>query len=267
MNEERDYLDEIIEDEPAIEAEPVVEASTEPEAEPASSEAEAADGRARGADGKFIKKEAAQTAEAVEQGAKQNAEEPPSDSTDTHVPISVVQALRKELQELKASKEGKDQPQQPSAPQFQGPQTDLDQDPRGYIQGTLHQQKMQMSQFMAEQANSPETVAEAWQAFDSACAADPAVAAFSQSLVNHPHPMGEVVKWHNQQKDLAMLRDAGGLEALIAAKLAEAGQAPPASQTQANGKVPTPPSLTRRGGSTATDGSASEDDVFDDMFG
>lgn len=267
MNEERDYLDEIIEDEPQLDAEPVVEADGEPEGEPVTSEAESADGRARGPDGKFIKKEAEQAAEAVEQGAKQNAEEPPSDSTDTHVPISVVQALRKELQELKANK-GKEEPQQPSAPQFQGPQTDLEQDPAGYIQGTLHQQKMQMSQFMAEQAEGPDTVAQAWQAFDEACHADPAVAAFSQTLVGHPHPMGEVVKWHRQQQELSMLRDAGGLDALIAQKLAEAGQAQPASQTQAaSGATPTPPSLTRRGGTTAQDASVSEEDVFDDLFG
>jgi hypothetical protein len=125
-----------------------------------------------------------------------------------------------------------------------------------------------MSQFMAEQAEGPDTVAEAWSAFDQACHNDPAVAAYSQTLVGHPHPMGEVVKWHRQQQELAMLRDAGGLDALIAQKLAEAGQAQPASQTQAStGKTPTPPSLTRRGGTTAQDGSASEEDVFDDLFG
>ena len=260
MNDERDFVDDFVDAEGAeslpvedavsdtVQDEPMVEVS--------------GNVPVRGPDGKFMRKEAEDAAEAVEKGAIDDADEPPSDSNETHVPISVVQALRKELQGYKKQADPNQQPQ--TAPEFSGPQTDLQRDPAGYIQGTLHQQKMQMSKFMAEQQESPDTVTEAWHAFDQACNADPSVSAFSQSLVNHPHPMGEVVKWHKQQSELLMLRDAGGLDALIERKLAERSGVAPASN--GNAKPNTPPSLAGRGGAGKGQQSASEKDVFDDMF-
>ena len=121
---------------------------------------------------------------------------------------------------------------------------------------------------MAEQQHqdNPGVVAEAWAAFDQACKTDPQTAALSQRLVSHPHPMGEVVKWHQQQSEVRLLQDAGGLDALIEAKLAERmSQLQPQAAVVQNGNAQpnVPPSLAKRGGGAQTTEVGSEKDDFD----
>ena len=223
-------------------------------------------GRQRGPDGKFIKAEAEAKAAEVEQGAKEavmpQVTEPPSDDDDAGtVPLSVVKALRKELQELKKAQGTATQTQpKPQAPTFAGPSVDFEEDPRSYLQQTLHAQKMQISQFMAAKETDEQTVQAAWSAFDEACRNDPATSAYSYTLLNHPHPMGELVKWYRREQDLQLLQQAGGLEALIQQRMA-GGQVPQATQAAPN----VPPSLAGTGkprSSTVND----VGDGFDALF-
>lgn len=261
MSETKDFLDDdFMADEAPVEA---IEQAPEPVED-------ASKGPTRGPDGKFVKAEAEAQASQVDQGAKTAVEadgtsfEPPSDEHGTQVPLSVVQALRKELQELK-SRQGTGQSPQTKGPEFAGPQFEFEDDPQGYTQGSLSQMKMQMSAFMASQSTSEAEVQQAWADFDQACANDPQVSAYSYSLVNHPHPMGEVVKWHKQQAEVKAIQSAGGLEALKAQWLAEAtGQ--PAVQSNGNAKPNTPPSLARGGAGASSSDTPADGDAFDALF-
>jgi hypothetical protein len=255
MNGEKDFLDEFA-DEGSADVAPVIERPLPTEMEPAGS------GRQRGPDGKFIKAEAQRQAEQAEKGAQEAVQtavtEPPSDDDETGtVPIHVLKALRKEIQALKAERSA--QPQ-PKAPEFNGPQVDFDKDPRSYLEQTLHAQKMQMSMFMATQQNDEATVQEAWSAFDEACRNDPAVSAYSYTLLNHQHPMGELVKWYKRETQLRMLNEAGGLEALIQQRMGQGGQ--PAPQ----GKPSLPPSLAGTGKVRSSEVNTVDADPFDALF-
>jgi hypothetical protein len=262
MSGEKDFLDEFAEQDAAAEA--VIEQPKE-SVEPAGS------GPTRGPDGKFVRKEAAEKAEQAETGAKEAAgmqpiTEPPSDDEEgSTVPLSVVKALRKELQELKRSS-GQATQTQPKAPEFKGPQVAFEQDPRSYLEQTLHAQKMQMSMFMASQQNDEQTVKEAWTAFDEACRNDPAVSAYSYTLLQHPHPMGELVKWYKREQQLQMLNEAGSLEALIEQRLAAMGGVPQQPQAQAQARPNVPPSLAGTGKPRSSDGTGEPSDGFDVLF-
>jgi hypothetical protein len=256
MSGEKDFLDEFA-DEDGVNVAPVIEQPAPTDMEPAGS------GRQRGPDGKFIKAEAQAKAEQAEKGAQEAVQtavtEPPSDDDETGtVPIHVLKALRKEIQALKAEKSA--QPQ-PKAPEFNGPQVAFEQDPRSYLEQTLHAQKMQMSMFMATQQNDETTVKEAWSAFDEACRNDPAVSAYSYTLLNHPHPMGELVKWYNREQQLRMLNEAGGLEALIQQRMGQGG-VPAAPQ----GKPNLPPSLAGTGKVRSSEVNSVDADPFDAVF-
>ena len=261
MSGEKDFLDEFAEQDAVAEA--VIEQPKET-VEPAGS------GPVRGPDGKFVRKEAAEKAEQAETGAKEAAgmqpiTEPPSDDEEgAQVPLSVVKALRKELQELKRS-QGQATQTQPKAPEFTGPQVAFEQDPQGYTTQALHGMKMQMSSFMAAQMTSQETVAQAWAEFDRACYDDPVVASLSEKLVNHPHPMAEVVRWWQREQQLRALDNAGSLEALIEQRLAamQNGQAP---QVQTQGKPSVPPSLAGTGKPRTSDATGEPSDGFDVLF-
>lgn len=257
MSENKDWIDEFADnDEVMVDDQP--------------KQAVESTGRQRGPDGKFIKAEAEAKAAEVEQGAKQAADEaaftePPSDEDEGQtVPLSALKALRKELQELKRSQGMSGQTQQPQAPQFQGPSVDFEEDPRSYLQQTLHAQKMQMSQFMAARETDEQTVQAAWQAFDERCQQDPAVSAYSYTLLNHPHPMGELVKWYKREQELSAIQQAGGLEALKARWLEEQGIAPPQSQQTARPNVP--PSLAGTGKPRSSTSVNDVDDGFDALF-
>ena len=260
MSGEKDFLDEFAEQDAAL----------EPVEQPIETVEPAGSGPVRGPDGKFVRKEAAEKATQAETGAKEAAEmqpiaEPPSDDEEGQsVPLSVVKALRKELQELKRST-GQATQTQPKAPEFNGPQVAFDQDPRSYLEQTLHAQKMQMSTFMATQQNDEQTVQAAWQAFDQACRNDMTVSLYSQTLLNHPHPMGEVIKWYKRDQQMQMLNEAGSLEALIEQRLAamQGGQVP---QVQTQGKPNVPPSLAGTGKPRNSDATGEPSDGFDVLF-
>jgi hypothetical protein len=253
MIEEKDFLDEFADE---GDESLVIEQPVEAEPEPASG------GRQRGPDGKFIKAEAQARAEQAEKGAKEAAQaevtEPPSDDDETGtVPIHVLKALRKENQELKARM---GQQTQPKAPGFITPQVDFDEDPKSHMISL----KMHMSAFMATQQNGEEAVNEAWAAFDQACRVDPKVSAMSYELLNHPHPMAEIVKWHSRERELAAIQEAGGLEALKQRWLAEQGIASQPGQIQQRPNLP--PSLAGTGKVRSTEVNAMTDDPFDSLF-
>ena len=251
----KDFLDEFAEAETA-------EGVPEQEAEVVT---EAPEGPARGPDGKFVKAEAEAQAERVETGAKETVTEPPSDDDEgTTVPLAVVKALRKELQELKKAQSTSTQTSTPRAPDIRRPQVSFDEDPRSYIQDTLLNQKTQMSMFMASQAEGEELVREAWQAFDEACKRDPLVSNYSYQLVDHPHPVGEMVRWYKEQQQLNAIREAGSIEALIERRLAEMqAQAPQAVPQQ---RVNVPPSLAGTGRPRTSDNTGEPVDGFDALF-
>jgi hypothetical protein len=260
MSGEKDFLDEFAEQDAAL----------QPIEQPAERVEPATGGPERGADGKFVRREAAEKATQAETGAKEAAgmqpiSEPPSeDEEGQSVPLSVVKALRKELQELKRST-GQATQTQPKAPEFTGPQVAFEQDPRSYLEQTLHAQKMQMSMFMATQQADEATVQSAWHAFDEACRNDMTVSLYSQTLLNHPHPMGEVIKWYKRDQQMRMLEDAGSLEALIEQRIAAlSGQAP--QQVQTPGRPNVPPSLAGTGKPRNSDATGEPSDGFDVLF-
>lgn len=264
-----DFLDEFAAEEAT--AEPALQIAETVDAEP--------QGQPRGADGKFAAK-----GEQVEKGDKQPEQvtapepEPPSEHEGKTVPVSALkaerekrQALEAELAKLRAPQTQQPQPtpSTPKAPDFSPLDVDFEEDPATH----LFQTKMQLSTFMAEQTASPQEVAEAWSAFDEATTSDPILAQYSHQLRNHPHPMGEVLKWHRKQRDLRMIEEAGGLEKIIEQRLAAMQEASPAAPTmqaspaQRAQPVATPPSLTRGAGNATAPQTPDEDDVFDAMFG
>lgn len=255
MSGEKDFLDEFA-DEDGVNVAPVIERPEPTEMEPAGS------GRQRGPDGKFIKAEAQRQAEQAEKGAQEAAQaevtEPPSDDDETGtVPIHVLKALRKEIQALKAERSATPQPK---APEFNGPQVDFNTDPQAHMISL----KMQVSRFMATQQNDEQTVNEAWAAFDQACMTNPDVSQMSHRLVNHPHPMAEIVKWYNRERELSAIQEAGGLEALKQRWLAEQGITAQPSQTQARPNLP--PSLAGTGKVRSSEVTSVDTDPFDAVF-
>jgi hypothetical protein len=249
MSGEKDFLEEFADDLPEA-----IEPAPEPQMEPA--------GRVRGPDGKFVKAEAQARAEQAEKGAKQAAQaevnEPPSydDETGT-VPIHVLKALREENRKLKAQMG--QQTNQPKAPEFRSPEVDFDEDPKAHMISL----KMQMSGFMATQQNGEQVVNEAWSAFDQACSVNPDVSAMSYRLLNHPHPMAEIVKWYNRERELTAIQEAGGLEALKQRWLAEQGITTPQSQMQGRNL---PPSLAGSGKVRSSEVNLMDQDPFDVVF-
>jgi len=242
--------------------------------------------------GRFAPK-AEQPAEQVQQGVKPDAvqaapePEPPSEQEGSHVPVSALKAERAKRQALEAElakfKQPSAQPQvqpqsqqPPKSPEFQPPQVDWEQDPQYYVQAQIHSIKMEQSKFFAVQQSSEQEVAEAWNEFDAACNTDPALSAYSETLINHPHPMGEIVKWHKKQQQLRQLDEAGGLdkyrERIIAEYLAsQQGQQPapvvagqPQRQTQPKPAVP--PSLANGGVGAAAPEPTSDELDLDGFF-
>ena len=279
--EQTDFLDDFDTDTDVMTAPPAV----------TTQESQTESGQPRNPDGTFAKTQAEKdAAELVQQGVKPEAQpapgaEPPAaDDGSPHVPRAALEAERKKRQALEAAlaklkptagSAPQPQPNTPKGPEFVAPQIDPE-DPSTYAQA-FHSMRMQQSHFFAVQQSSEAEVAEAWAAFDAACEAAPGVgqaSIMSQTLVNHPHPMGEVLKWHRQQKELQMLQEAGGLEKLRERWLAEA-QAKQGAQSApaAAGMVPTaqrptpPPSLANGGaGAHADPGIPSEDEDFTGFF-
>ena len=253
MSGEKDFLDEFAD----ADLPDAIEPAPEPQMEPAGS------GRQRGPDGKFVKAEAQRQAEQAEKGAKEAAQaevsEPPSyDDEGSTVPIHVLKALRKENQELKA-RMGQ-QANQPKAPDIPRPSVAFDENPALYTQQALVSQKTQMSQFIASQQYGDDLTQQAWTAFVTS--PDPRVIQYSYELLEHPHPVGEMVKWYQEQQELNALRQAGGIEALKQQWLAEMGQQPTA---QPQGRV-APPSLAGTGKARSSGTTGEPADGFDALF-
>jgi hypothetical protein len=259
MSGEKDFLDEFAE----ADLPEAIEPASEPQMEPAGR------GPVRGPDGKFVKAEAQAKAEQAEKGAKDAAgeaaiTEPPSDDEDGQtVPLSVLKALRKELQELKRSQGVGTQTQtnQPKAPDIPRPSVAFDENPVLYTQQALVSQKTQMSQFIASQQYGEDLMQQAWTAFVTS--PDPRVIQYSYELLEHPHPVGEMVKWYQEQQELNAIRQAGGIEALKQQWLAEMGQQAPA-QAQAQGRPP--PSLAGTGKARSSSTTGEPADGFDALF-
>jgi hypothetical protein len=267
-----DFLDLMEPDEPEVVIpEPAAASSAEAQGD--------SQGQPRNPDGTFATTKAELDAAAqVQQGVKPEAQpapgaEPPAaDDGSPHVPRAALEAERKKRQALEAQL-AKLQPPTGSAPQSQttapkGPEFNppvIDpNDPQTYAQA-ITSIRMQQSQFFAVQQSSEAEVAEAWTAFDAACEAQPGgpTSLYSQTLVNHPHPMGEILKWHRQQKELAQIQEAGGLEKLrekwLAEHTAQPGATAPAfSASRPPAPVP-PPSLAKGG-----NGAAVEAESFDE---
>lgn len=267
MSGEQDFLDEFEAEELGAEA---VEQQQEP-VEPAGS------GRARGPDGKFIKAEAEAKAEEVETGAKEaaqaNVTEPPSaDEEGQTVPLSVMKALRKELQELKAAQKSQ-QTQPQSAPQYQQPQwVDPNEDPFGYLMQNIQNveqvqenQHLNMSELFARQQVGDDAVDAAIEAFNSYRQSVPPQVAenFRLGIVSSAHPYRELLKWHQTQRDIERIQQAGGLDAFMKAQVAAYQQQSAPSQTGTRPAVP--PSLASSGKATSFE-PTDDGDGFDALF-
>jgi hypothetical protein len=277
-----DFLDE-------MEPEPVATATPEPAA-PTPEPAPADSGQPRDDKGRYATKAEQDAAALGEQGVKPEAQpapapEPPAGDEGPHVPRAALEAERKKRQALEAElaklkPAASAQPQSPptKSPEFTSPQVDFEQDPRAYLDAQVHSIRMGTSWDFAVMQSSDTEVNEAWSAFDEACKTDPAVNAwsFSPELKNHRHPIGEVLKWHRKQKQMAQIESAGGLDAFIAAKVAEAqagAGAQPAPAMAAAAAVsrpapPTPPPSPARGGNGVVDAPVmpTEDEDFDGFF-
>lgn len=251
IEDEKDFLDDFLDDEPA--ETPVADAS------------EPARGPQRGPDGKFLKAEAERQAEKAEKGVNQPVEtstapdEPPSDGEEgTMVPVSVVKKLREELKAAKAAKTT-EQSTPSQAPDFGPPGQD--------VEARLLNMRLNMSAEMAGMVHGQDTVAKAWAAFDEACNREPhtgEASIMSKALVNHPHPIAQIIKWYERDQQIKAIQQAGGLDAYVEAQLAQrlAQQRPePAPASPARPR--TPPSLAGRSGGTSRSASG---DVFDELF-
>lgn len=285
-----DLLDELLREDTAAPAkaepepvEPEVETLDEPQARERDDKGRF---KSKDADEGASQNEAPAPAKESEKGGKPEAAEaaepePPSgeDEDQDHVPKSVVIALRKELQALKAQQKAATPGQAPQSqpePAPKGPEFSLPQSEDGEIDPGLFAMKMQMSQMMAAQAYSEQEVNEAWSAFDQAAQTDPTVNAISWALRNHPNPMVEVVKWHRQQKWIRDIETAGDPDKWFEQRMAQmqAEQTAPAPTAAAPAPKPkpaspTPPPSLASGGNGQSEAplAPSEDETFDALFG
>jgi hypothetical protein len=290
------FLEDLVRDDaPAAQA-PEVAAEPKP-SEPVS------DGRARDEAGRFVAKT---NDEAVETGVKetpaaqpQQAQppqpEPPSGDEGKLVPLAALNALKAKLAETEAKlAQGSTQPKpaeqsqqpQPETPTPKGPDFSFDpssfgDDRNALFEARLHQTKMEMSATMAAQQFGEDAFNEAWVAFDTAAKSDPEASAISMRLLNHPHPMGEIVKWHRRQREFSQLSEAGGLEKLrermraeLMAEMQGGTQTAPVV-TPAPAAIPmpaaqtpnTPPSLAKGGaGSRDAPQTMTDNEAFDALF-
>lgn len=255
MNEDENWIEAFAGEETVVETE-----QAEPEQPVAT--------RERGPDGKFIKAEADRNSQRAEKGAKEAAQaeidEPPSDDNESGtVPIHVLKAIREENRRLKAQL-GQRQPQQPTQPAtgYNPPSVNFETDPAGLAREVLST-KLQMSRFMMEQQASPDEINEAWNEFDQACKEDPEVSAMSYRLRGHPHPFGEIVKWHRQRQDMRALQEAGGYQALVERLKAELSQQAP---SPAQPRKAVPPSLAGTGRPRTSSQTNDDDGEFYGLF-
>ena len=290
-----DFAEQLVMDTPVAEQPAPAPEAAPPAADPAQPD------RPRNADGTFAPKA---KDEGSETGVKQEAappqqapaaSEPPTDEESPHVPRTALlderrkrQSLEAELAELRKPKP--EQPQQPPAnppnpspatptrPDFSFDPSQFEDNPQGFYDARLHKTKMDMSLTVAIQQFGESAVNEAYAALDQAAAKDPSVSAYSWSLRDHPHPIGEVVQWHRKQLEVRQLTEAGGLDKLtesIRAKvLAELqGQTPgaaamPGAVPMPRPATPAPPPSLAKGGAGQSNApeAVSDNEVFEAIF-
>jgi hypothetical protein len=281
--EKKDFLDDWAarDEAPTAPAPEVVETKSEP-------------GTARDDKGRFAKTEAELKAETpaaqpppvqvADMGEKPPGETSPPPSAPPAeakmVPESVLVAVRKDFQKKFDDLTRQLNERAPSAPsptpQAQKPQPpDMFDDPEGYrnwqesqFEQRLQTQSLNVSETIARQQHGDEKIDTALEALRSA--ADQAA---WQHILKDRHPYGALLKWHEKHQVMSQLEEAGGLEALIAARVAAAtAQTPaptPATQQQPS---PTPqqpappPSLARGGAGNTAAVEPSEDEDFRAAF-
>ena len=149
--------------------------------------------------------------EASEEPEKPKAEEPKEEPEEKTVPLAALQSERREKRELAERLERLER--QVSQPQQEAPKApDMFSDPDGF-QRYLSQQmasvasntQLNISEDMAREAHGDEVVEAALAAAKEAGVAGQ----FSRQR----HPWGAMVKWHQQQQQMAEIAQAGGLEA------------------------------------------------------
>ena len=221
----------------------------------------------------------AEAVEPAETGEQEQAEEPdsPPPGDDDKAITGRISALLDEREKRQAAerKAGElekrlaemEKPQEAPKPidPYEDPEGFHDQQ-RAMVEQVALSQRVQTSKMFAEQQHGSEAVAEAYAAFDAACNADPAVAALSQSIIQNPHPMGEVVKWHQRQKLLDEIGEdpAAYRERIIAEHQASAGQVTETLMQQP-AKPRVPPAL-GKGGGVVGDTGQTDQDAFDEVF-
>jgi hypothetical protein len=295
-----DFAEQLVNDPPSEADQPAPVAEVQPpEAEPSQPD------RPRNPDGTFAPKA---KDEPIETGVKKDAAppqpaaqpqpEPPSGEEGKHVPLAALNALKAKLAETEAklagltkpSPEQSQQPQPnpqtpspatPTRPDFSFDPSQFEDDPQTLFDARIHKNKMDMSTLVAVQQFSEAEVNEAWAAFSQSAATDPRTSALSLSLRDHPHPMGEVVQWHRQQREVKQLTEAGGLEKLreslraqlmaeLQAKTPAAAPAvgAPAAVPMPKPDLPTPPPSLAKGGAGAESApeTRTDNEVFEQIF-
>lgn len=286
-DDKADFLDALTSDN-APAAEP--EASSQP-----AQEQPATSGRPRNPDGTFASTKAeTDAAEQLATGGKpqpapqpeETGAAPPAAHEDNDlIPKSVVLALRKELQELKASlkapqqSQAQPQPQRPPEPEV--PEYDFEEDPANYLRTNLEatrdaqlHQHLNFSEMIARSQLGDGPVDEAYQSFQAFAQSSPNAQATWQQIIQSRHPYDELVKWHRKHRDYEQLDQAGGLEKLLEAKLAELQARPPAAQAPPTAvplapkpAAPGLPSLAKGGaGAVNAPEIITEDQAFERLF-
>lgn len=288
------FLEQLVSDDvPAAEV-------VQPEIQPATPEP-ASDGRARDEHGRFApkaKSEGSETgvkqeaAPAPQTAQPQQAPEPPAGERGKQVPLEALTALKQKLAEREAElatlrKPAPEQqvqqpkpetPTTPTRPDFSFDPSYFEDDPQALFEARLHKTKMDMSTNLAVQQFGEDVLSEAWAAFDNAASTDLQASALSGQLRDHPHPMGEVVKWYQNHREIKQLTEAGGLQKLRdqlrAELLAEmqgtqptAAAMPGAVPMPKPAATPLPPSLARGGaGSQSAPEIRSDNEMFESLF-
>jgi hypothetical protein len=290
MSEARDFLDDFADEGDAQIAPEPKTAETPPE--PTQPEAgrdekgrfKAAADKDEGEGGQPKTPEASEPAkQEAEPGDKPEGEPSPAQTPppggQKMVPESAFVGLRKDLQskiddlQRQLQERATSAPPKPTA--AEPPPPDPDEDPVGYqnhrysqLEQAMQAHGLNVSEMIARQQVGDEKV-------------DAAIGALKQSqdkaawqrIMGDRHPYGALLKWHEQHQTLSQIDAAGGLDAFIAAKLAEAQaqqqpvQPQSAAPAQQQPKAPEPPpSLSRGGAGTTIAPSLSEDEDFTAAF-
>jgi hypothetical protein len=285
MSEEHDFLDDVVGDD---------EVQTAPE--PSQTETPKSDQPAQGRDdkGRFAATDKAEETgeqpqtdkptghEAEQTGDKpeggQSAVQPPPPGGQKMVPESAFVGLRKDLQARIDDLQRQLQERATSAPPTpkadEPPPPDPNEDPIGYqnyrhseMEKAMQVHGLNISEMIARQQHGDEKIDTALSALKQT-----QDRAAYQRIMGDRHPYGALLKWHEQHQMLSQIDSAGGLDAFIAAKVAEAkAQSQPEQPQQQQPAAPQkpadpPPSLSKGGAGVTVSPSLSDDEEFDAAF-